>query len=272
MDNRTDMTQEYNSSSEADTLTKKTDPEADMDTTDKLDDLIRTFFIAALIALSVRAFAFEPFNIPSSSMEPNLLIGDYLFVSKYSYGYSSRSSLFGLLPISGRLFGTEPERGDVAVFKLPKDNRTDYIKRIIGLPGDTVQVRSGLLYVNGAPVVRHKLANFVASDYLEAPMNAADFLESFSDGHKHVIREEGDDRILDDTKIFRVPRGYYFAMGDNRDNSQDSRTPHVSFVPRDNLVGRAEILFFSLDEGHYFWQFWHWPTAIRWGRLFQKIV
>lgn len=245
---------------------------AKVDTPDKLDDLVRTFFIAALIALSVRAFAFEPFNIPSSSMEPNLLIGDYLFVSKYSYGYSSRSSLFGLLPISGRLLGSEPARGDVAVFKLPKDNRTDYIKRIVGLPGDTIQVRSGLLYVNGIAVDRRRLANFVASDYLDPPMDAVDFMEQFPDGHKHFIREEGDDRALDDTDIFVVPRGYYFAMGDNRDNSQDSRTRQVSFIPRDNLVGRAEVVFFSLKEGYYFWQFWQWPVSIRWGRLFEKIV
>jgi len=266
------MTKDYKNFSEPATLAEKVDPEADMDTTDKLDDLVKTFFIAALIALTVRAFAFEPFNIPSSSMVPNLLVGDYLFVSKYSYGYSSRSSLYGLLPISGRLFFSEPKRGDVAVFKLPKDNRTDYIKRIVGLPGDTIQVRKGLLYVNGVAVDRRRLAGYVAEDYLEPHMNAVDFLETFPDGQKHVIREEGDNGVLDNTKVFQVPQGYYFAMGDNRDNSQDSRTPHVSFVPRDNLVGRAEIIFFSLEQGRYFWQFWYWPTAIRWGRLFQKIT
>ena len=265
------MTKDYKNLTDTSSLSEKVDTKAAMDTTDKLDDLVRTFFIAALIALSVRAFAFEPFNIPSSSMVPNLLIGDYLFVSKYSYGYSSRSSLFGFLPISGRLLFTEPKRGDVAVFKLPKDNRTDYIKRIIGLPGDTVQVRKGLLYVNGVAVNRRRLAGYVANQYLDPNMEAVDFIEEFADGHPHVIREEGDDRGLDDTRLFKIPQDHYFAMGDNRDNSQDSRTNLVSFIPRDNLVGRAEIIFFSLDEGHYFWQFWQWPTSIRWGRLFKKI-
>lgn len=240
-------------------------------TSEKLDDTIRTFFIAALVALSVRAFAFEPFNIPSSSMVPGLLIGDYLFVSKYTYGYSSLSSLYGLVPIKGRLFASEPKRGDVVVFKLPSDSGTDYIKRLVGLPGDTIEVRNGLLYVNGVAVQRSKLAEPLAKNYLHPSASATDYLEKFSDGHEHVIREEGDNRSLDDTEIFVVPPKHYFAMGDNRDNSQDSRTSLVAFIPEDNLVGRAEVLFFSLDEDAHFWQFWKWPSAIRWDRLFMKI-
>jgi len=236
-----------------------------------LDDLIRTFFIAALIALAVRAVAFEPFNIPSSSMVPNLLIGDYLFVSKYSYGYSSLSTLYGLVPFKGRLFGQEPQRGDVAVFKLPRDNSTDYIKRIVGLPGDKIQVRDGLLYVNGVAVSRKKLDEQVAADYVTPDLDSSDYIETFPDGHDHVIREEGDEMPLDNTPVFEVPPRHYFAMGDNRDNSQDSRTPLVAFIPQDNLVGRAEVLFFSLEEGTYFWQIWKWPTSIRWSRLFMKI-
>lgn len=239
---------------------------------DKLDDTIRTFFIAALIALSIRGFAFEPFNIPSSSMVPGLLVGDYLFVSKYSYGYSSLSSLFGVLPLRGRLFGAEPARGDVAVFKLPQDNRTDYIKRIVGLPGDKLQMRNGLLYINGVAVERQKLAEPVAGEYLTPSPNAVDYFETFPDGHKHVIREEGDAMSLDDTDVFMVPEGHYFAMGDNRDNSQDSRTKNVSFIPADNLVGKAQVLFFSLDEGARFWEIWKWPSSVRWGRLFKKIA
>lgn len=240
-------------------------------TGDKLDDTIRTFFIAAMIALSIRAFAFEPFNIPSSSMVPGLLIGDYLFVSKYSYGYSSLSSLFGVLPIYGRAFGKEPARGDVAVFKLPRDNRTDYIKRIVGLPGDKLQMRNGLLYINGVAVDRQKLAEPVANEYLTPSPNAVDYIETFPDGHRHVIREEGDDMPLDNTDVFMVPEGHYFAMGDNRDNSQDSRTTNVSFIPADNLVGKAQILFFSLDENAHFWELWKWPSSVRWGRVFKKI-
>lgn len=238
---------------------------------DKMDETVRTFFIAALIALLIRAFIFEPFSIPSGSMIPNLLIGDYLFVSKYAYGYSSRSSLFGLLPLSGRLLASEPQRGDVVVFKLPSDHRTDYIKRLIGLPGDNVQVRNGLLYINGVAVQRQKLAEPVALDYLEPRQDSADYLETFPDGHAHVIREDGDDYNLDNTGVFTVPQGHYFFMGDNRDNSQDSRTKTVGFVPADNLVGRAEVLFFSLGDDAHFWEVWKWPVSVRWRRFFMKI-
>ncbi len=239
---------------------------------DKMDDVIRTFFIAALIALAIRAFAFEPFSIPSGSMIPNLLVGDYLFVSKYTYGYSSRSSLFGLLPISGRVLFDEPKRGDIIVFKLPRDNRTDYIKRLVGLPGDTVQVRDGLLYINGVAVDRRKMAGFEAENNLKPSPNATDYMETFPEGTQHIIREEGDDYPLDNTDVFTIPPGHYFAMGDNRDNSQDSRTPLVQFIPADNLVGKARVIFFSLEEGRHFWEFWAWPTAIRWDRLFKKIT
>ncbi|HBM90590.1 MAG TPA: signal peptidase I [Rhodospirillaceae bacterium] len=237
-----------------------------------VDDTARTFVIAALIALCIRAFVFEPFNIPSSSMVPSLLIGDFLFVSKYTYGYSSRSTLFGLLPLSGRLFASEPKRGDVIVFKLPRDNHTDYIKRLIGLPGDKVQVRHGLLYVNGVAVDRRKLKIPIAENYLIPPDDAADYTEVFPSGGSHVIREEGDNRGLDNTAVFSVPPEHYFFMGDNRDNSQDSRTRNVGFVPAENLVGRAEVIFFSIGEGAHFWEVWRWPSAVRWQRLFMKIV
>jgi len=238
---------------------------------DKLDEFLRTLFLAALIALSIRAFAFEPFNIPSSSMVPGLLVGDYLFVSKYSYGFSSLSSLYGLLPLHGRLFGQEPERGDVIVFKLPRDKSTDYIKRLVGLPGDKIQMRNGLLFINGVAVERHKLEEQTASDYVKPASGSVDYLEKFPNGNEHVIREEGDDMPLDNTEVFTVPPDHYFAMGDNRDNSQDSRTTQVRFIPAENLVGRARLLFFSLDEGSYFWQIWKWPSSVRWGRLFMKI-
>ncbi len=237
----------------------------------KMDETIRTFFFAALIALVIRGFAFEPFNIPSGSMIPGLLIGDFLFVSKYTYGYSSRSTIFGLLPFEGRLFGEEPKRGDVVVFKLPSDNRTDYIKRLVGLPGDNIQVKSGLLYVNGVAVERRKLAEPVAANYLEPREGASDYIETFPDGNAHIIREDGDNYRLDDTDVFTVPPRHYFFMGDNRDNSQDSRTNMVGFVPAENLVGRAEVIFFSLNEDARFWELWKWPTDVRWGRIFKKI-
>jgi signal peptidase I len=235
------------------------------------DETTRTIISAILIAMLIRMFAFEPFNIPSSSMVPNLLIGDFLFVSKYSYGYSSRSALFGLLPVAGRIFAREPRRGDVVVFKWPHDNSTDYIKRLIGLPGDKVQMRNGLLYINGVAAERRKLPQPVAEEYLIPPPSAVDYVETFPDGNQHVIRKEGDELPLDDTDVFTVPPHHYFMMGDNRNNSQDSRTSNVGFVAEENLVGRAEVLFFSLDENTRFWEFWKWPWAVRWGRLFKKI-
>jgi len=235
------------------------------------DETTRTIIMAVLIAMLVRMFAFEPFNIPSSSMVPNLLVGDFLFVSKYSYGYSSRSALFGLLPVSGRVLGSPPKRGDVVVFKLPQNNSTDYIKRVVGLPGDRIQVRNGLLYINGVAAERRRLSAPEAEEYLTPSPSAVDYEETFPDGGTHIIRKEGDRFPLDNTEVFEVPPGHYFMMGDNRNNSQDSRTSKVGFVPEDNIVGRAEILFFSLDEDARFWEFWKWPWAVRWGRLFKRI-
>jgi len=237
----------------------------------RLDETTRTIVTAVLVAVFIRMFAFEPFNIPSSSMVPGLLIGDFLFVSKYSYGYSSRSTVMGLLPINGRLFDKAPERGDVVVFKLPSDNSTDYIKRLVGLPGDTIQMRNGLLYINGVAVQRRKLETPIVMNYVQPSSTTTDYIETFPDGHEHIIREEGDDRGLDDTPVFTVPSRSYFFMGDNRDNSQDSRTTRVGFVPEENLVGKARILFFSLDDRARFWELWKWPWALRLDRLFKAI-
>lgn len=232
---------------------------------------VYTIVVAICIALLIRMFAFEPFNIPSTSMVPGLLVGDFLFVSKYSYGYSSKSTVMGFLPINGRIFSKMPERGDVVVFKLPRDPSTDYIKRVIGLPGDNIQMRNGILYINGGPVHRDKLAQPIQQDQSSIRENTADYVEIFDNGNSHIIREMGDNLRLDNTDVFTVPPGHYFFMGDNRDNSQDSRTNNVGFVPEDNLVGRAEFLFFSIDEGTHFMEFWKWPTSVRWGRLFKKI-
>jgi len=236
------------------------------------DDTTHTVIAAIAIAMVIRMFVFEPFNIPSSSMVPNLLIGDYLFVSKYSYGFSSRSTVMGLLPLQGRLFNTPPQRGDVVVFKWPDDNSTDYIKRVVGLPGDRIQMRHGLLYINGVAVTRRKLDGYAAAGYLTPSSTASDYWETFPDGSSHIIREEGDDFKTDDTDEFDVPPHHYFMMGDNRDNSQDSRVWQHSFVPEENFVGRAERLFFSLDSSAHFWEFWKWPWAVRWGRLGQRIA
>ena len=241
--------------------------------THRFDETTRTVIAAILIALLIRAFAFEPFNIPSSSMVPNLLIGDYLFVSKYSYGYSSRSTVMGLLPFEGRLFNRAPKRGDVVVFKWPHDNSTDYIKRLVGLPGDTVQMRHGQLYINNVGMPRERLEQPINQQYVSPSVDTTDYSETFPEGTRHIIRKEFDERGLNDTDVFTIPPRHYFFMGDNRDNSQDSRALYggVGYVPEENLVGRAEFLFFSLDEHAHFWEFWNWPWAIRWDRLFMKI-
>lgn len=233
---------------------------------------IKTILWAVLIAITIRTVAFEPFNIPSGSMIPTLLIGDYLFVSKYSYGYSRFSLPYGLDLFPGRIFYRQPDRGDVAVFKLPTDGKTDYIKRIVGLPGDTIQVIGGVLNINGQPVKREKIADDV-EQIGTSTMRRIQYIETLPNGKRHRIREEkGDDGMLDNTPPYVVPAGHFFAMGDNRDNSQDSRVlSEVGFIPAENLVGRAEILFFSTDGSARWFEIWKWPTAIRYGRLFNTI-
>jgi signal peptidase I len=236
-------------------------------------ETFRTIISALLIALVIRVFAFEPFNIPSSSMVPTLLIGDFLFVSKFSYGYGSTGTFMGLLPFSSRIGGGDPKRGDVVVFKLPRDPSIDYIKRLIGLPGDKIQMRQGILYLNGTPVDRDRLENPVSQPDGHVPEGATDYLEHLPEGPTHVIRKMGENQPLDNTDVFTVPPHDYFFMGDNRDNSLDSRdfVRGVGFVPESNLVGKAEFLFFSLNEQAKIWQVWNWPWAIRWKRLFTFI-
>ncbi len=233
-------------------------------------ETIRTVIYAVLIAVVVRTVAFEPFNIPSGSMIPSLLIGDYLFVSKYSYGYSRHSFPFGLAPIDGRVLATPPERGDVAVFKFPRDNKTDYIKRVIGLPGDRIQMREGRLVINGEAVPRERIEDFIDRDPMGNTRRFPQYIETLPGGSRHRIIEMSDDRITDDTREFIVPADHYFMMGDNRDNSDDSRG-NVGFVPFENMVGRAEILFFSTDGSARLWEVWKWPGAIRWSRFFESV-
>lgn len=237
-----------------------------------LVETIKTIVYAVLIALVVRTVAFEPFNIPSKSMVPTLLVGDYLFVSKYSYGYSRFSLPLGLNLFSGRLFARPPQRGDVVVFKLPTDNSTDYIKRLIGLPGDHIQMIHGILHVNGKPVERQQIPDYVDRD-TGGVSRAVQYDETLPNGKMHPIIEiDGDDGPADNTPEYVVPEGHYFMMGDNRDNSQDSRfLTAVGYVPAENLVGRAEFIFFSADGSAALWEIWKWPWAIRWGRFFSRI-
>ncbi len=240
-----------------------------------LGETIRVVIHALLIALVIRTFLFQPFNIPSGSMKATLLVGDYLFVSKYSYGYSRYSMPFGPDLFRGRIFGSLPARGDVAVFKLPREPSQDYIKRIIGLPGDRIQVRAGLLHVNGTAVKRESLGPFTIEG--DGPrMTVRLFRETLPNstpaGRPHQIVEQSDDGPLDNTQEYRVPDNHVFAMGDNRDNSLDSRVQNaVGFIPVDNLVGRAEFVFFSVDSSAAWWQVWAWPGAIRWTRLLSAV-
>lgn len=239
----------------------------------EIGEFAKTAVIAVLLALVIRTFLYEPFNIPSGSMLPTLLVGDYLFVSKPAYGYSRYSFPFGLADFEGRMSESRPERGDVVVFKLPTNTSVDYIKRVVGLPGETVQVIRGRLYINGELVEREPVGlvqSDANSEYETRRM--MEYIETLPGGVMHPIYEESDVGDLDNTPVYTVPEDHYFVMGDNRDNSQDSRVKElVGFVPADNLVGRADILFFSVDEKAQLFNPFTWPDTIRFGRMFNKI-
>ncbi len=234
-------------------------------------EFLKTGFIAVLLALAIRTFLIEPFNIPSGSMKPTLEIGDYLFVYKPAYGYSRYSFPFGLAPIEDRVMAKEPLRGDVVVFRLPTNPSVDYIKRVIGLPGETVQVIGGRLYINGE-IVRREEVGWMRVDDGPVYTSMLEYRETLPGGFTHSIYEESDSMPLDDTPLYRVPEGHFFLMGDNRDNSQDSRVMNlVGYVPFRNIVGRAELIFFSTNGTAGLFEFWKWPWTIRYGRLFNRI-
>ena len=234
-------------------------------------EFIKTIVIAGALALGFRSLLFEPFNIPSGSMIPTLLVGDYLFVSKYSYGYSRYSFPFGMAPFDGRIYETLPERGDVAVFRQPQNESVAFIKRIVGLPGDRIQVTDGILRINNVAVNRVRKGFATASDGYNV-IGFAVYQETLPNGKSYLIQERSDDDVLDNTNVFLVPEGHYFMMGDNRDNSRDSRTTSVGMVPAENLIGRAERLFFSHNSSAHLWEIWKWPFAIRYGRLGDGIM
>ena len=233
-------------------------------------ETLRTIVYALLIAFFVRTLAYQPFNIPSGSMIPTLLVGDYLFVSKFSYGYSRYALPLGLGFFSGRILNNAPERGDIAVFRQPPSNRDDFIKRLVGIPGDRIQMINGVLHLNGKAVEKQRIEDFVARDRRGRTRRIAQYTETLPDGPSYTVRESlGDNGPVDNTREFVVPAGQYFAMGDNRDDSNDSR--NWGFVPAENLVGRAEILFFSTDGTAGWLQPWRWPTATRFSRIFNRV-
>ncbi|MGY2048418.1 signal peptidase I [Methylobacterium sp. JK268] len=243
---------------------------------DSVKEFVKVGLQALLIAVVVRTLLFQPFNIPSGSLVPTLLIGDYLFVSKYSLGYSKYSlPLSDYLPFEmhGRIWGAEPKRGDIVVFKLPKDNSTDYIKRVIGLPGDRIQMINGILNINGKPVKREQVEDYATTDAFGQPTAVPQYAETLPNGVTHrIIERDGDRGLWDNTNVYTVPANHFFMMGDNRDNSTDSRDlSSVGYVPFENLVGRAEVIFFSIDEGASPLQIWNWPWTVRWTRLFHTI-
>ena len=238
---------------------------------EEISEFAKTAIIAVLLALIIRTFLYEPFNIPSGSMLPTLKVGDYLFVSKPAYGYSRHSFPFGLAGFDGRMIEEKPKRGDVAVFKLPPNPSVDYIKRVVGMPGETIQVTRGRLYINGKRVEREPVGLVQSdenSDYTQQTL--MEYIETLPGGILHRIYEKGDNQRLDNTELFTVPERHYFVMGDNRDNSEDSRA-HVGFVPFENFVGRADILFFSVDESAKFFNPLTWPHTIRFNRILNKV-
>ena len=233
----------------------------------------KTLFYALLIAIIIRSLLIQPFYIPSSSMEPNLLVGDRIFVTKYSYGYSKHSFPFSPPVFRGRFFASEPERGDVVVFKTPSDNRTDYIKRLIGLPGDRIQFIDSNLYINNSEILKSIISKKDKIFCGKKSINVYSFEERLSNAktYKTVYLKNNSYQNSDP---FIVPDKHYFFLGDNRDCSKDSRfLTSVGYVHKNNLVGKAQFIFFSSDKsvGNIF-SFWKWNKSLRLERFFKKII
>ena len=255
-----------------------------------LGETTRFLLLLFLFALILRSFIVAPFSIPSGSMLPRMMIGDYLFVAKWPYGFSRFSMPFGLASFDGRIFGNRAERGDVAVFRYPGGGSDDWVKRIIGLPGDTVQMRGGALWLNGKPVQRVRIADYLMPISPNSPCRYVDpeaarvvqgaggerfcafvrYRETLPGGRSYDVLDQVEG-IADETEVFTVPANHYFAMGDNRDDSEDSRFPRavggVAFLPEDYLIGRALVTFFSTDGSAEWLKPWTWVSAARWERI-----
>jgi len=257
-------------------MQKRTERQVSVATTKKDEggflETLRVVVHALIIAVVIRTVLFQPFSIPSGSMKETLLVGDYLFVSKFSYGYSKYSIPFSPPLFSGRIFGSEPKRGDVVVFKLPTDNATDYIKRVIGLPGDKIQMIDGVLQINGKAVPKERIDDWIETEPGGRQVRVPRFKETLPNGVVYEVLDLVENGFYDNTPVYEVPAGHYFMMGDNRDNSTDSRVlSAVGYVPYENLIGRAEIIFFSVEEGRHAWAVWSWPWTVRWSRIFNLL-
>lgn len=237
-------------------------------------EIFKNIVMVAVIFLVVRVLLFQPFTIPSASMEPTLLPGDYVVITKFSYGFSRYSMPFSPPLFHGRLFAHAPQRGDVVVFRLPRDGRTDYIKRLIGLPGDRIQVKGGVVLINGQPVPRDQLPSTTEEGPFGLGQQVAHFLEHLPNGKSYTTSDYGPDGDMENTGVYEVPAKSYFFMGDNRDNSADSRYPEavgVGFVPEENLVGKAQVILFSWNEQASVFKPWTWLLNFRPSRFFNLL-
>ena len=242
--------------------------------TNEVVEIVKTVVYALMIALFLRVIFFQPFTIPSASMEPTLLEGDYIIVSKYSYGYSKNSIPFSPPIFKGRIFEKKPDRGDIIVFKLPRDGHIDYIKRLVGLPGDRIQVIGGVLHINGKAIPRKPLPPVMVDSGYGFTRNVERYEETFPNGKSFITYDFGPDGDVDNTGVYVVPENNYFFMGDNRDNSLDSRVPSeigVGYVPAENLVGKAQIIMLSWNKGASLFKPWTWVLDARPSRFFNVL-
>lgn len=259
---------------------------------------VAQFLVLGVLVLLFRSLILQPFTIPSASMVPTLLVGDYLAVTKYNYGFSRYSFPLSIVPFKGRIFGSLPERGDVVVFRFTHDHSIDFIKRVIGLPGDRIQIQDGKLFVDNNEVPREDRGPYEFVDQDGQSWKGVKYKETLpqtlrEDPKHYKVLQVRTDNAPNNTMEYVVPKGCLFMMGDDRDDSLDSRfqggreegecaapegndflkssSEDLGFVPVDNLVGRAQFVFFSIDKRYSWWKFWHWPQEIRWGRFFHKI-
>jgi signal peptidase I len=237
----------------------------------ELRETIVVVIQALVIALVFRSFLYQPFSIPTASMQNSLMIGDYVLASKFAYGYGRYSLPLGIVPFKGRIFGSEPKRGDIAVFR-PVPQTDNYIKRVIGLPGDRIQMQGGRLIINGTMVERELIGQDTDKDSYGTELPVRLFRETLPNGVSYTIQEITDTGSLDNTPEYVVPAGHFFMMGDNRDRSADSRVlQQVGYVPYDNFIGKAEVRFFSITDNINPWMVWKWPGNVRLERMFESV-